>query len=78
MFPDELNFFTPVEEKLIALNFYYEFITKYSLPDGYRQSVRYPKYIKGYITVFPNNVQKLATNILSYPLLKIIDEIYIF
>jgi hypothetical protein len=78
MFPDKLKFFTPVEEKLIALNFYCEFITKYSLLDGYRQSVRYPKYIKEYITVFPNNVQKLATNILSYPLLKIIDEIYIF
>jgi hypothetical protein len=56
MFPDELQGLTPVEEKLITLNSYYGFITKYSLPEGHRQSVRYPKHIKGHITVFPNNV----------------------
>jgi len=56
LFPDELKGLTPVEEKLIALNSYYEFLTRYSISDGYRQGVVYPRHIKGYITVFPNNV----------------------
>ncbi|KAH7248428.1 hypothetical protein B0J15DRAFT_379153, partial [Fusarium solani] len=77
MFPDELKDLTPVEEKLIALNSCYGFITEYSIPDGHRQSVRYLKHIKGYITVFPNNVQELVTNVLLHPLLKVLDEIHV-
>ncbi|KAH8661069.1 hypothetical protein BGZ61DRAFT_300661, partial [Ilyonectria robusta] len=77
MFPEELKGLTPVEEKLIALNSCYGFITKYSMPDGHRQSARYPKHIKGHITVFPNNVQELATNVLPHPLLKVLDEIHV-
>ncbi|EKG09157.1 hypothetical protein MPH_13841, partial [Macrophomina phaseolina MS6] len=64
MFPDELKDLSPVEEKLIALNSCYGFITKYSIPEGRRQSVRYPRHVKGHITVFPNNVQELVTNVL--------------
>jgi hypothetical protein len=60
MFPDELKGLTPVEEKFIALNSYYRFVTKFSLLEGYRQTARYPEYVKGYITVFPNNVQELV------------------
>lgn len=60
MFPDELKGLIPVEEKLIALNSYYRFITKYSVQDRYRQGVIYPRYFKGHITVFPNNVQELV------------------
>jgi hypothetical protein len=77
MFPDELKGLTPVEEKLIALNSCYGFITKYSMPEGHRQSARYPKHVKGHITVFPNNVQELATNVLPHPLLKVLDEIHV-
>ncbi|KAF5696631.1 ATP-dependent DNA helicase PIF1 [Fusarium mundagurra] len=77
MFPDELKGLTPIEEKLIALNSCYGFITKYSIPDGHRQSARYPKHIKGHITVFPNNVQELVTNVLPHPLLKVLDEIHV-
>jgi hypothetical protein len=77
MFPDELKGLTPVEEKLIALNSCYGFITKYSVPKGQRQNVTYPKHIKGHITVFPNNVQELATNVLPHPLLKVMDEIHV-
>ena len=69
MFPDELKGLTPVEEQLIALNSCYGFITKYSLPEGHREGVRYPKHVKGHITVFPNNVQELVTNVLPHPLL---------
>jgi len=77
MFPDELKGLTPVEEKLIALNSCYGFMTKYSVPKGQRQNVTYPKHVKGHITVFPNNVQELVTNILPHPLLKVMDEIHV-
>ncbi|EJT68750.1 hypothetical protein GGTG_13680 [Gaeumannomyces tritici R3-111a-1] len=77
MFPDELKGLTPVEEKLIALNSCYGFITKYSLPEGRRQSARYPKHVKGHITVFPNNVQDLVSNVLPHPLVKVMDEIHV-
>ncbi|EJT69182.1 hypothetical protein GGTG_13291 [Gaeumannomyces tritici R3-111a-1] len=78
MFPDELKGLTPVEEKLIALNLCYGFITKYSLPEGRRQSARYPKHVKGHITVFPNNIQDLVSNVLPHPLVKVMGEIHVF
>lgn len=55
---------TPVEEKLIALNSCYGFIAKFSISEGRRQSVRYPRHVKGHITVFPNNVQELVAKVL--------------
>jgi hypothetical protein len=56
LFPDELKGLTPVEEKLIALNSCYGFLTRYSVSDGHRQGVAYPRHVKGHIIVFPNNV----------------------
>jgi hypothetical protein len=77
MFPDELKGLTLVEEKLIALNSCYGFVTRYSIPGGQRQTVRYPRHVKGHITVFPNNVQELATKVLPHPLLRVMDEIHV-
>ncbi|KAM6506308.1 hypothetical protein FSOLCH5_013298 [Fusarium solani] len=77
MFPDELKGLTPIEEKLIALNSCYGFVTRYSIPGGQRQTVRYPRHVKGHITVFPNNVQELATKVLPHPLVRVMDEIYV-
>jgi hypothetical protein len=77
MFPEELKGLTPVEEKLISLNSCYGFITKYSVTDGQRQGVMYPKHVKGHITVFPNNVQELVTKVLPHPLVKVMDEIHV-
>lgn len=77
MFPDELKELTPVEEKLIALNSCYGFITKYSVSEGHRQGVTYPRHVKGHITVFPNNVQEVATRVLPHPLLKVMDDIHV-
>lgn len=77
MFPDELKGLTPVEEKLIALNSCYGFITRYSIPDGKRQGVEYPRHIKGHITVFPNNVQELVTKVLPHPLVTVMEEIHV-
>lgn len=76
-YPDELKELTPVEEKLIALSSCYGFVTKYSIPGGQRQSVRYPRHVKGHITVFPNDVQGLATKVLPHPLLRVMDEIHV-
>ncbi|KAM4064093.1 VrtJ [Hirsutella rhossiliensis] len=77
MFPDELKGLTPVEEKLISLNSCYGFVTRYNIPGGQTQAVRYPRHVKGHITVFPNNVQELATKVLPHPLLQALDEIHV-
>jgi hypothetical protein len=39
--------------------------------------MRYPKHAKGHITVFPNNVQGLATNVPPHPLWKVMEEIHV-
>ncbi|KAH6999886.1 hypothetical protein EDB80DRAFT_687973 [Ilyonectria destructans] len=77
MLPDELKDLTPVEEKLTSLNSCYGFITKYSIRDDQRQGVTYPKHVKGYITVFPNN-EELATKISPHPIVKVMDEIHVW
>ncbi|RKK15427.1 hypothetical protein BFJ67_g17959, partial [Fusarium oxysporum f. sp. cepae] len=77
MFPEELKGLTPVEEKLIALNSCYGFVTRYSIASSQKQSARYPKHIKGHITVFPNNVQELATKVLPHPLVQVMEEIHV-
>ncbi|KAM4061026.1 PIF1-like helicase [Hirsutella rhossiliensis] len=76
-YPDELKDLTPLEEKLISLNSCYGFVTKYSIPGGQRQSVRYPRHVKGHITVFPNDVQGLAAKVLPHPLVRVMDEIHV-
>ncbi|KAM4067415.1 ATP-dependent DNA helicase PIF1 [Hirsutella rhossiliensis] len=76
-YPDELKGLTPVEEKLISLNSCYGFVTRYSIPGGQRQSVRYPRHVKGHITVFPNDVQGLVTKVLPHPLVRVMDEIHV-
>jgi len=77
MYPEELKGLTPVEEKLISLNSCYGFIARYAVQEGRRQSTTYPKHVKGHITVFPNNVQELVSNVLPHPLLKVMDDIHV-
>lgn len=77
MFPEELKGLTPVEEKLMSLNSSYGFVTRYSITGGQRQTVRYPRHVRGHITVFPNNVQELTTKVLPHPLLQVMDEIHV-
>jgi hypothetical protein len=77
IYPDELKDLSPIEEKLIALNSCYGFITKYNVAKGHRESATYPKHVKGHITVFPNNVQELVTRVLPHPLLRMMDEIHV-
>ncbi|KAH6959988.1 hypothetical protein BKA56DRAFT_624022 [Ilyonectria sp. MPI-CAGE-AT-0026] len=77
VFPEELKGLTLVEEKLIALNSCYGFVTRYSIASSQKQSSRYPKHIKGHITVFPNNVQELATKVLPHPLVQVMEEVHV-
>ncbi|GJN66049.1 hypothetical protein PLICBS_000065 [Purpureocillium lilacinum] len=77
MFPKELKGLTPMEQKLIGLNSCYGFIATYSIPGGKKQTARYPRHVKGHITVFPNNVQELATKVLPHPLLQAMEEIHV-
>ncbi|KAJ3455276.1 hypothetical protein MRS44_013876 [Fusarium solani] len=77
MFPEELKGLTPVEEKLIALNSCYGLVTRHSIASSQKQSARYPKHIKGHITVFPNNVQELASKVLPHPLVQVMEEIHV-
>lgn len=76
-YPSELDGLTPVEEKLIALNSCYSFITKYSVVSGHHGGLTYPKHVKGHLTVFANNVQELATRVLPHPLVRVMDEIHV-
>ncbi|KAM4066730.1 PIF1 protein [Hirsutella rhossiliensis] len=49
----------------------------YNVSGGQKQTLRYPKHVKGHITVFPNNVQELATDVLPHPLFQVMDEIHV-
>jgi hypothetical protein len=77
MFPEELKGLTLVEEKLIVLNSSYGFVARYSIESSRKQSAWYPKHIKGHITVFPNNVQELATKVLPHPLVQVMEEVHV-
>ncbi|KAJ6436517.1 TPR domain-containing protein [Purpureocillium lavendulum] len=77
MFPEELKGLTPMEEKLIGLNSCYGFFATYTIPESKKQTARYPRHVKGHITVFPNNVQELATKVLPHPLVQAMEEIHV-
>lgn len=50
---------------------------KYTVIEGGKQRAAYPRHVKGHITVFPNNVEEIATRVLPHPLLRIMDEIHV-
>lgn len=76
-FPDELKGLTPVEEKLIAFHSCYGFFTKHTIATEHGETANYPKHIKGHITVFPNNVKELVSNVLPHPLLQVMKEVHV-
>ncbi|KAF6787320.1 hypothetical protein CMUS01_16460, partial [Colletotrichum musicola] len=77
LFPPELADLTAVEEKLIALNSSYGFITRFNLPKGCQGGPDYVRHVRGHITVFPNNVADLVTKVLPHPLVKVLDNIHV-
>ena len=75
--PRELDELTPLEEKLISLNSAYGFITKFNIQRGRPTGLTYRKHVMGHITVFPNDVESLATRVLPHPLLATLEEVHV-
>lgn len=76
-YPQALENLTALEEKLISLKTAYGFITKFHVQCGQPSAPVYWKHISGHITVFPNDVESLATTFLPYPLVSALDQIHV-
>lgn len=79
VYPPDLQELTLLEEKLISLNSCYGWIISYTVPDkgSTKQSLQYPRHVKGHITVFPNSVQDIITKVLPHPLVKVLEDVYV-
>ncbi|KAJ3516318.1 hypothetical protein NM208_g14859 [Fusarium decemcellulare] len=76
-YPEELDDLTPVEEKLIALQSAFGYITKFTVDRKTRSGISYRKHVKGHIVVFPNSVEDLVATVLPHPLLQTIENIHV-
>ncbi|KAF6517643.1 hypothetical protein HZS61_003204 [Fusarium oxysporum f. sp. conglutinans] len=76
-YPKELDGLSPLEERLIALQAPFGYITKFTVDNKTPSSASYRKHIKGHIVVFPNNVDDLVTTVLPHPLLRTIENIHV-
>ncbi|KAL6405949.1 transposase [Ilyonectria robusta] len=76
-YPRELDGLSPVEERLIALQAPFGYITKFTVDNKTPSGVSYRKHVKGHIVVFPNNVDDLVATVLPHPLLQTIENIHV-
>lgn len=76
-YPGELNGLSPVEERLIALQAPFGYITKFTVDNKTPSGASYRKHVKGHIVVFPNNVDDLVATVLPHPLLQTIENIHV-
>ncbi|KAM6506384.1 hypothetical protein FSOLCH5_013369 [Fusarium solani] len=76
-YPDELDGLSPVEERLIALQASFGYITKFTVDNKTPSGLSYRKHVKGHIVVFPNKVEDLVAAVLSHPLLETIENIHV-
>jgi hypothetical protein len=76
-YPEELDDLTPVEEKLIALQSAFGYITKFTVDRKTRSGINYRKHVKGHIVVFPNKVEDLVATVLPHPLVQTIENIHV-
>jgi hypothetical protein len=76
-YPKELDDLSPVEERLIALQAPFGYITKFTVNSKTPSGLHYRKHVKGHIVVFPNNVDDLVATVLPHPLLEAIENIHI-
>ncbi|KAG7408961.1 ATP-dependent DNA helicase PIF1 [Fusarium oxysporum f. sp. raphani] len=76
-YPKELDGLSPLEERLIALQAPFGYITKFSVDNKTPSSASYRKHVKGHIVVFPNSVEDLVTTVLPHPLLQTIENIHV-
>jgi hypothetical protein len=76
-YPAELRNLSPVEERLIGLYQACGWITKFQIDVEKGTSGRYRKLKKGHVTVFPNDVEGLACNVLPHPLTSELERIHV-
>ncbi|KAL6355107.1 hypothetical protein LRP88_11524 [Fusarium phalaenopsidis] len=76
-YPEELDDLSPVEERLIALQASFGYITKFTVDNKTPSGLSYRKHVKGHIVVFPNKVEDLVATVLPHPLLVTIENIHV-
>lgn len=76
-YTNELDSLSPLEERLIALQAPFGYITKFTVDNKIPSGASYRKHVKGYIVVFPNNVEDLVATVLPHPLLQMIENIHV-
>ncbi|KAJ3568908.1 hypothetical protein NPX13_g6264 [Xylaria arbuscula] len=76
-YPTDLDGLSPLEERLIALQAPFGYITKFIVNNKTPSGASYRKHVKGHIVVFPNNVDDLVATVLPHPLLRTIENIYV-
>ncbi|KAI8649770.1 ATP-dependent DNA helicase [Fusarium keratoplasticum] len=76
-YPEELDGLSPVEERLIALQASFGYITKFTVDNKTPSGLSYRKHVKGHIVVFPNKVEDLVATVLPHPLLETIENIHV-
>jgi hypothetical protein len=76
-YPKELADLSPLEERLIGLHQPCGWITKFQIDLKKGTSGRYRKLKKGHVTVFPNDVQGLCSNVLPHPLVSEMDNLHV-
>ncbi|KAJ3455137.1 hypothetical protein MRS44_013737 [Fusarium solani] len=76
-YPEELDGLSPVEERLIALQAPFGYITKFTVDNRTPSGLSYRKHVKGHIGVFPNKVEDLVATVLPHPLLETIENIHV-
>ncbi|EWY79571.1 hypothetical protein FOYG_17265 [Fusarium oxysporum NRRL 32931] len=76
-YPEELDGLSPVEERLIALQAPFGYITKFTVDNKTPSGLSYRKHVKGHIVVFPNKVEDLVATVLPHPLLETVENIHV-
>ena len=69
---------SPLEERLIARKLAMGFISKFTISQDRKQGVKHRWLKKGHITIYPNDVQGLATNVLPHSLAKSSEHLFVF
>jgi hypothetical protein len=76
-YPMELVDLSPLEERLIGLYQPCGWITKFQIDLDKGTSGRYRKLKKGHVTVFPNDVQGLCSNVLPHALVTEMEHLHV-
>jgi hypothetical protein len=76
-YPKELTDLSPLEERLIGLYQPCGWITKFQIELDKGTSGRYRKLKKGHVTVFPNDVQGLCSNVLPHSLVSEMENLHV-